>query len=200
MNEKPKPMAYFSAWQSGGREAYVGQLLIRTSGDPSGATAAVRRAVQDIDSRLPILDVTTLRARAYASLHEERMITTFCSFFGLLALLLASIGLYGTMAYSVVRRTNEIGIRMTLGAQRPQVLWMVLRESIVLVILGLAVGLPLALAAMRWIKSFLFGVQAMDPAGIGAAVILLSVVSTLAGYLPARRATKVDPMTALRHE
>jgi predicted permease len=200
MSEKPKPMAYFSAWQSGGREEYVGQLLLRTSGDPSGATAEVRQALHDIDARLPILDVTTLRARAYASLRQERMITTFCSFFGLLALLLASIGLYGTMAYSVVRRTNEIGIRMALGAQRPQVLWMVLRESVVLVILGLTVGLPLALAGTRWIKSFLFGVPAMDPVGIGAAVILMAVVSTFAGYLPARRATKVDPMTALRHE
>jgi predicted permease len=200
MSEKPKPMAYFSAWQSGGREAYVGQLLIRTSGDLSGATAAVRRALHDIDSRLPILDVTTLRARAYASLHQERMITTFCSFFGLLALLLASIGLYGTMAYSVVRRTNEIGIRMALGAQRPQVLWMVLRESVVLVILGLTVGLPLAIGATRWIKSFLFGVPVLDPVGIAAAVLLMAAVSTFAGYLPARRATKVDPMTALRHE
>jgi len=200
MSEKPKPMAYFSAWQSGGRETYVGQLLIRTSRDPSGAAAGVRRTLHDIDSRLPILDVTTLRAQAYDSLHQERMITTFCSFFGLLALLLASIGLYGTMAYSVLRRTNEIGIRMAQGAQRPQVLWMVLRESVVLVILGLTIGLPLALAATRWIKSFLFGVPAMDPVGIGAAVFLLAAVSLFAGYLPARRATKVDPMMALRHE
>ena len=86
-------MAYFSAWQSGGRDAYAGQLLIRTSRDPTGATAAVRQALHDIDSKLPILDVTTLRSRAYSSLHQERMITRFCSFFGLLALLLASIGL-----------------------------------------------------------------------------------------------------------
>jgi len=200
MAEKPKPMAYFSAWQSGGRDTYVGQLLVRTSGDPSGATAEVRRAVHDIDSKLPILDVTTLRARAEASLHQERMITMFCSFFGLLALLLASIGLYGTMAYSVVRRTNEIGIRMALGAARPQVLWMVLRESVVLVILGLTFGLPLAMVATRWIKSFLFGIPPVDPVGIGAAVVLMATVSTLASYLPARRATKVDPTVALRYE
>lgn len=104
------------------------------------------------------------------------------------------------MSYSVVRRTNEIGIRMALGAQRPQLLWMVLLESVVLVILGLALGLPLAMAATRWIKSFLFGVPAIDPVGIGAALMLTAAVSALAGYLPARRATKVDPMTALRHE
>ena len=200
MSEKPTPMAYFSAWQSGGREAYVGQLLIRTSRDPSGAAAAVRRALHNLDARLPILDVTTLRSRAYASLHQQRMIAMFCNLFGLLALLLASIGLYGTLAYSVVRRTNEIGIRMALGAQHPQVLWMVLRESVVLVILGLSIGLPLALAATRWIKSFLFGVSTMDPLGISAAVFLMAAVSLFAGYLPARRATQVDPMTALRHE
>ena len=100
----------------------------------------MRRAVHEIDSRLPILDVTTLREQAYESLRQERMITRLCSFFGLLALLLASVGLYGTMSYSVVRRTNEIGIRMALGAQHPRLIWMILRESVVLVIIGLARG------------------------------------------------------------
>ena len=200
MSEKPKPMAFFSLWQQGGRDAYAGQLLVRTSGDPSGAANQVRRAIHEIDSRLPILDVTTLREQVYESLRQERMITRLCSFFGLLALLLASVGLYGTMSYSVVRRTNEIGIRMALGAQHSRLLWMVLRESVVLAILGLAFGLPLAMGATRWIKSFLFRVPPTDPAGIGAAVFLLAAVSTLAGFLPARRATKVDPMVALRHE
>jgi len=200
MSEKPKPMAFFSLWQEGGRDAYAGQLLVRTAGDPSGAANAVRRAIHEIDSRLPILDVTTLREQAYESLRQERMITRLCSFFGLLALLLASVGLCVTMSYSVVRRTNEIGIRMALGAQHPLLLWMILRESVVLVTVGLAFGLPLAMGATRWIKSFLFGVPPVDPAGIGAAVFLLAAVSTLAGFLPARRATKVDPMTALRHE
>jgi predicted permease len=200
LSEKPKPMAFFSAWQSGGREAYVGELLIRTSKDPSGATAEVRQAMHQIDSRLPILDVSSLRRHIDNSLHQERMITNLCSFFGLLALLLASIGLYGTIAYSVVRRTNEIGIRMALGAQRPQVLWMVLREAVVLVIVGLIFGLPLAMGATRWIKSFLFGTPPVDLAGIGAAIALMIAVSTLAGFLPARRATKVAPMEALRYE
>jgi predicted permease len=200
MSEKPKPMAYFSAWQSGGRNAYVGELLVRTSHDPLGAAAEVRRAVHEIDSRLPIQNVTTLRDQADESLHQEQTITLLSSFFGLLALVLASIGLYGTMAYSVVRRTNEIGIRMALGARRPQVLWMVLRESVVMVVLGLALGLPLGLGATRWIKSFLFGVPPVDLFAIGAAVLLMAGVSTLAAYLPARRATKIDPLVALRYE
>ena len=200
LNEKPNPMAYFSAWQGYRREAYAGKLLIRTSHDASGAAAEVREAIHQIDSRLPIWGVTTLREQVDKSLHEQQMITNLCSFFGLLALMLASIGLYGSIAYSVVRRTNEIGIRMALGAQRPQVLWMVLREAVVLETLGLIFGLPLAIGATRWIKSFLFGTPPVDFVGIGAAIVLMIAVSTLAGFLPARRATKVDPMDALRYE
>jgi predicted permease len=198
MNETAKPMAFLSAWQSGDRGTR--ELVIRTSGDPTGVTAEVRRAIHEIDSRLPILRVRNLEDQVYESSHQERMIARFCSFFGLLALLLASIGLYGTLAYSVVRRTNEIGIRMALGAQRRHLRWMVLRESVLMVILGLTLGLPLALIATRWIKSFLFGVPPLDPVALGAAVVLMATVSTLAGYLPARRATKVDPMVALKYE
>ncbi len=202
LSEKPEPMAYFSAWQSGagGTEAYVGELLIRTSHDALGAAAEVRQAIHQIDSRLPILRVTTLREQVDDSLRQERLIASLCSFFGLLALLLASIGLYGTIAYSVVRRTNEIGIRMALGAQRSQVFRMVLREAALLMLMGLAFGLPLAMGATRWIKSFLFGTSPLDLAGIGAAILVLVMVSTLAGFLPARRAMQVDPMAALRYE
>lgn len=200
LNEKPKPMAFFSAWQSAGREPYVGQLLIRTSHNATGVAAQVRQAVSQVDSRLPILRITTLREQIDGSLYTERMITNLCSFFGLLALLLASIGLYGTIAYSVVRRTNEIGIRMALGAQRPQVLWMVLREAVLLVVLGLTFGLPLAMGATRWVKSFLFGTPPVDMVGIGAAIAIMALVSAFAALLPARRATKVDPMAALRYE
>ena len=200
IRENPKPMVYFSAWQTGGREAYVGEIVIRTSHNASGVAGEVRRALNDIDGKLPILRVTTLSEQVYNSVRQERVLARFCSSFGLLALLLASIGLYGTMAYSVARRTGEIGVRMALGAQRPDVLWMVLRESLLWMLLGLACGLPLAMAATRWIKSFLFGVQATDPVAIGAAILLLTAASTLAGYLPAQRATKVDPLAALRCE
>ena len=200
VREKPVPMAFFSAWQGGGYDAYVGEIMVRTSGDPAGAAAEVRRAVNEIDSRLPILSVGTLKDQIYDSLDQERMITRLCSFFGFLALVLACIGLYGTMSYSVAQRTNEIGIRMALGAERTQVLWMILRESIVLVSLGVVIGLPLAAVAAHSIKSFLFGLPPVDVFGVGVAIVGLSTVSALAGYLPAHRATKVDPMVALRYE
>jgi ABC-type antimicrobial peptide transport system permease subunit len=120
--------------------------------------------------------------------------------FGVLALVLASVGIYGTLAYSVARRTNEIGIRMAIGAQRRNVIWMVLRDSLVLISAGIILGLPLALGGTRWLSSFLFGVQRVDPLAIGSAVLLIFVMALLAGYLPARRAAKIDPMRALRHE
>jgi len=121
-------------------------------------------------------------------------------FFGVLALLLASIGLYGLMAYTVTRRTSEIGIRMALGAQRRNVLWLVLRETLVLVLFGVAIGLPLAFASTRLIASHLFGVTPNDPTTIAMATVLLVIVALLACYLPARRAARVDPMVALRCE
>ncbi len=203
LREKPKPMAFFSLWQAGADkhlDAYAGELMIRTSQDPSGAVAEVRRALTEIDSRLPILGVQTLHEQIYESLHQERMITKSCGFFGFLALLLACIGLYGTMAYSVARRTNEIGIRMALGAQRSRILWLFLRDSVVLVVLGLTLGLPLAMGATRWIRSFLFGLPSVNWVAISGTIVVMVVVSAGAAYLPARRATKVDPMVALRHE
>ncbi len=203
LREKPKPMAFFSLWQAAAdkdQDAYAGELMIRTSRNPSGAIAEVRRVLSETDSRVPILGVQTLHDQIYESLHQERMITKSCSFFGLLALLLACIGLYGTMAYSVARRTNEIGIRMALGAQCSQVLWMFLWDSVGLVFLGLTFGLPLAIGATHWIKSFLFGLPAIDWVAIGGTIVVMVVVSAIAAYLPARRATKVDPMVALRYE
>jgi ABC-type antimicrobial peptide transport system permease subunit len=168
--------------------------------DAPGVANEVRRTVQSIDDKLPISGVTTLSRQVYNSVKQERLFARFCSFFGLLALLLASVGIYGTMAYSVSRRTREIGIRMALGAHDHAVMWMVLRESMVLLLLGLACGLPLSIAGTRWIRSYLFGIQPVDPVGIGVALILLITASTLAGYLPARRASKTDPLAALRSE
>lgn len=210
LREMPKPMAFFAAWQScadtfagrhwGGRESYFGELIFRTSGDAAGVSAEVRKALGEIDPRLPVLKVTTLREQTRDSLGRERMIAKFCGSFALLALVLASIGLYGTVSYSVARRTNEFGIRMALGAQQSGVLWLVLRESLVLLLVGLVLGLPLAAAAGRSIKSFLYGVAPVDPVAVSAAVVLMAAFSLLAGYVPARRATKVDPSAALRSE
>jgi ABC-type antimicrobial peptide transport system permease subunit len=122
------------------------------------------------------------------------------SFFGALALLLACVGLYGVMAHSVVRRTNEIGIRMALGAGQGNILWMVLKETLLLVIAGLAVGIPLALGAASLVSKQLFGMKPTDPLTLVVAAGVLTVVAVLAGYLPARRASKVDPLLALRYE
>ena len=131
---------------------------------------------------------------------QERLFAKFSSFFGLLALLLACIGLYGIMSYAVVRRTNEIGIRMALGAQRGNVLWLVLKETLSLIIIGVAIGLCTALAATRVISSMLFGMTATDPSTIAMSTLVLVAVAAFAGYLPAKRASQVDPMVALRWE
>jgi ABC-type antimicrobial peptide transport system permease subunit len=120
--------------------------------------------------------------------------------FGLLAALLACIGIYGLMSYAVTRRTNEIGIRMALGAERSGVLWMVMRESLMLVAVGVVIGIPVALAATRLVSSVLYGLKATDPMTITVSALVMIPVAALAGYLPARRAAKVDPMVALRYE
>jgi ABC-type antimicrobial peptide transport system permease subunit len=131
---------------------------------------------------------------------EERIAASLASFFGALGVVLASVGLFGLMAYTAARRTNEIGIRMALGATRPTVVVLVLREAFVLTAAGIAVGVPATLAAARLISAKLYAVRPADPLTLSAAAVLLLSVSTLAGFLPARRASNVDPMAALRHE
>ena len=128
------------------------------------------------------------------------MIAKLVSFFGLLALLLACIGLYAVMAHGVVRRTNEIGIRMALGAQRTNILWLILRDTLILVLIGLAIGIPLALGAATLVTKQLFGLSPTDPYTLIFAAGLLVLVAMLAGYLPARRASRVNPLIALRYE
>ena len=162
--------------------------------------ADLRRTLKSISSRLPILEEKTLTSQIDDTLQQQKLITSLCSAFGILALILASVGIYGTVAYSVARRTTEIGIRMAIGAERRHVLWMMLRESVALMTVGIVIGLPLALAAARWIKSFLFGVPFSDPLAIAGAVLLIMLLALLAAYLPARRATKIDPIRALRYE
>jgi ABC-type antimicrobial peptide transport system permease subunit len=128
------------------------------------------------------------------------LVAQLSTFFGLLAVFLSCIGIYGLMSYVVTRRTNEIGIRMALGAERSQVLWLVMRESLWLVALGIAIGVPVALAGNRLVSSMLYGLQASDPVSLLTGVGVLLVVAGLAGYLPARRASLVDPMISLRYE
>ncbi len=168
----------------------------------AGATIvpAVRQALLDVSRDIMIRRVTPLSTQVDNRLTPERMIAGLCTCFGLLALLLASIGLYGVMAYGVAQRTNEIGIRIALGAQRGNVLAMILRQSLVVVCIGILIGLPLAWLATRVLAGFLFGLTATDPLTIAGALSLLLAVAGIAAYLPARRAAQVDPLTALRYE
>lgn len=173
---------------------------LRTEENPLNYVTAVRDLVQRADPGLPLSDVKSQSARIDQTINQEIALARLCTVFALLALVIACVGLYGSMSYNVARRTGEIGIRMALGAQRGRVLSMVLREVVLLAALGLAISVPIALAASRLLESFLFGMKPNDPlALIGAALILLSA-TILAGYLPARNASRIDPMVALRHE
>jgi len=147
-----------------------------------------------------VLNVTTVEQQLNGILVQERLTATLAGFFGVLAVLLACLGLYGVISYAVTRRTSEIGVRLALGATPAQVLRMVLKESLVLVSVGIAIGVSGAFAATRLISTMLFGVGAADPLTIGIAIVLMITVATLAVLLPARRASKVDPLVALRYE
>ena len=156
--------------------------------------------MRKVDSGLPIFDMKTMTAVMDESLFLERMVAALSVAFGGLATLLAAIGLYGVMSYTVARRTREIGIRMALGAERGSVMWLVLREVGLMAGIGVGLGLPLAFALSRVVQSQLFDLSAHDPVAMIASAALLVVVALAAGYLPARRATRIDPMLALRYE
>jgi ABC-type antimicrobial peptide transport system permease subunit len=172
-------------------------FTIRTAGEPMSLVASIREAVRQVDPNLPMLNVTTQIEQIEGRLVEERLFAQAYAVFGGLALVIAAIGLFGLMSYSVARRTNEIGIRMALGAQPESVRRMVLGESLTLVAVGVALGVATALAAGRLIASLLFGVAATDAPTIALAIGVMVTVATLAAYLPARRASRVDPMLAL---
>jgi predicted permease len=175
-------------------------LLVRVPGDGKAITSPVREQVRVLDPAMPLRDIETVTHRVEASLRQERLVALLASGFGLLALLLASVGLYGVMAYGVARRRAEFGLRMALGARRGDVSWLVLRDTVRLIAFGVALGVPMAIVASGLIARMLFGVTPTDPATLGAAVLVLAAVAMLAGYLPARRASRVDPLVALRHE
>ena len=177
---------------------YAHMMLVRTTGDPAKMTGELRAAFRAVDPNLPVTSITTIREQVSQFMSHEELISSLTGMFALLALVLAAIGLYGVMSYNVVRRTNEIGIRLALGAPSPQVLWMVLKESLLLLAIGVGLGVPLTLAATRVVKEQLFGLSAFDPMTIGAAIVVVSGMTMLAAWLPARRASRVDPMVALR--
>src|SRR5215216_4204349 len=198
--EKPEPTVYRPILQVAEQGAYSCTIHIRTLSDPTPLTQQVRQMINQIDDKLPIFGVTTLSDQLRKNLNQERLIAQLVSFFGGLALILACIGLYGVMAHGVARRTNEIGIRMALGARGGNIAWMVLRETLYLVLAGLLIGVPAALLGARLISSQLFGVSPTEPVTLIAAAVILTLVALLAGYVPARRASRVNPLNALRYE
>jgi len=175
-------------------------MEVRTTGDPVSAMGGIREAVRRVDPNLPVMDISTQMEQIERRFLQEKLFAQANAFFGGLAVLLAAVGLFGLMSYSVARRTNEIGIRMALGARSQDVLRLVMRESMTLVIVGIVIGLAVALGASRLIKTLLFGLAPTDVFSLMAAILLMIAVSAFAGYLPARRASRVDPMVALHQE
>jgi predicted permease len=201
LREATPHMLYLPYLQTPAGSLPVGMTLeIRTAGSPESLIEVVRQAIRGVDRNVPILAFATLAEVVNNSLAQERTVAELSSFFGLLALILASVGLYGVMTYTVARRTGEIGIRMALGAQRTQVLRMVLGESLELVVAGVLIGIPLVYLFARLISSQLYGITKGDPVTICAATALQASIAAIASYIPALRATKADPMVALRYE
>jgi ABC-type antimicrobial peptide transport system permease subunit len=175
-------------------------FAVKTYGESSDLIPGIREIVREIDPALPLYDVKTETQQIEESLSTQRMFAQLSTFFGGLALLLASIGLYGLLAYSVGQRIHEFGIRMALGAQRGNILSMVFKRGTMLVTVGVVIGAAGALAATRLLKTYLYGVQPSDPWTLAGAALVLIVVALIACWIPARRATRVDPMIALRYE
>jgi predicted permease len=198
--DKPEATIYRPILQIQDGAAFLCTVHVRTLSDPTAITNQVRQMVNQIDDKLPIYGVTTFDEQMHDTLNQDRLIAQLVSFFGALALILACIGLYGVMAHGVARRTNEIGIRMALGARGGNIAWMILRETLYLVLAGLVIGVPAALLGARLIATQLFNMSPTDPLTLTAAAIVLTLVALLAGYLPARRASRVNPLSALRYE
>jgi ABC-type antimicrobial peptide transport system permease subunit len=175
-------------------------FTIRTAAEPSSVLAGVRRAILSEDPNLPITAASTLTELVDKQMVQDRLLARLSMAFGILALLLAAIGLYGLLSYAVARRTNEIGIRKALGAQHSSVMVMILRESALLLLAGLLAGTLLSAAGTRIIATRLYGLAPTDPVAIGVAVAMLAGVALLAAWVPAHRASRVDPLVALRYE
>ena len=196
--EKPRPMVYFPFSQ----RVSVSDMHVelRVTGNPEALIPSIRTVLRDIDPNLPMQKPMTQRAQFDESFWQARLFARLALFFGLIAALLVATGLYGTLAYRVSRRTSEIGVRMALGAQRSQVLWMVLRESLLISVAGVAVGVPLAIAGAQLMRSMLFGVMPEDSISYLGALLGVTLVALIASVIPARRAASVDPIVALRYE
>jgi putative ABC transport system permease protein len=175
-------------------------LVVHTAGNPNALLPTVRREVQMLDENLPAQEIKTLNEIVAFAFWPMRVGAGLVGAFGLLGLLLASVGLYGVMSYAVAARTREIGVRMALGAERRDVLSLIVRQGLTLSLLGVGGGLLLATAATRVLQRFLFGIGATDPVTFLSVALLLTIIALLACWIPAQRATKFDPLIALRHE
>jgi predicted permease len=197
LDENPEPAAYFPYAQ---RVQYFGNFEVRYTGDAGQMIAAVQRAIAQVNPNIPIASASTLSEQVDESVANQRLIARLSAFFGLLAAFLVCIGIYGLLSYAVARRTSEIGVRMALGARRSNVLWLILREILVLVAIGIAIGVPVALEGNHLAVKLLYGLSPADPASLLAAIFILAAIAVLAGYLPARKASLVEPSIALRCE
>jgi putative ABC transport system permease protein len=198
LDKAPKPAVYASVLQHD--YSNNPSFTVRVDGDPKTLVPAIRNVLAQLDKSLPMARIFTMEELMSTSVAQPRLEAILLGLFGGLAMVLAAIGIYGVMSYSVTQRTSEIGIRMALGADRFSVLRMVMGQGLRLAAIGLAIGLALALAVTRVMSKVLFGVSPTDPLTFATIVVLLTLVALLACYIPARRATKVDPMVALRYE
>jgi ABC-type antimicrobial peptide transport system permease subunit len=198
LREPSYPACYVLAFHDSDRCGMT--FAMRTMSDSGTLTPSLRRIAREVDPAIQLRDLRTLNEVVNTSLHQERVVAQLGGFFSLFALALACLGLYGVLSFSVVQRTREIGVRIALGAQRRDVLALVVGQGLKLALLGLVLGLVAALAVTRFVASLLYGVTATDPVTFVGVSLLLLAVAVLASWLPARRATKLDPMTVLRHE
>jgi ABC-type antimicrobial peptide transport system permease subunit len=197
LGEPPRPYIYRPVLQSYDPKM---ALIVRTTGEPGSVAPAVREQIRTLDPNLPITGIKTLQEQLDLSLFPSRVVAWTLGGFGVLALLLAALGIYGIVSYSVAQRTREIGVRVALGAKQKDVLRLVLGEGLFVIGVGLGVGLLLAAALTRVIAGFLFGIGATDPLTFAAVALVLGLIALAASFIPARRATKVDPWVALRYE
>ena len=198
VREPKQPMVFFPMLQKPALASCV--LHIQTGAGSTALARSIQREIQDVDNDAAISEIRTLPQVLRSQLREDRMFATLASFFALLALALGAVGIYGIVAYRVARRTAEIGVRMALGAQKSDVLWMIMRETLILLALGAAIGVPVALAAARLIKSQLFALGPSDPLTLACATAILFAAGAFASFLPAHRAASIEPVVALRSE
>jgi predicted permease len=197
LEEEPAAAAYFPYTQ---HHQYLFNFEVRYTGDEAQIVPAVRRAIAEVNPNVLVSFVSSLSQEVEQSTANQRLIARLSAFFGLLAAFLVCIGIYGLLSYAVARRTSEIGLRMALGARRAGVRWLILREILVLVAIGVAIGIPVALGGNRLVVKLLYGLTPADPISLLAAVLVMVSIAAIAGYLPARRASQVEPTVALRCE